>query len=188
MPRKKNPKKPEVEHAHLSVRVEHYEASARAGINHYAFSPQDAWDLEDEDPLYEFAMELRIFGIVTYPEHRAGNEFELTVYGEGARTRRLNLKLKDIQARDKNGVPQYRQYRGKQIPVYDPPSGMGMIEKVRGKQQWTAWLHGSSQFAADALALLGHSRELFLGIHERKAARARWIQAVTLQTTDPADE
>ncbi|MCV0381722.1 hypothetical protein [Nitratireductor sp.] len=189
MPRKKTTqKKPQVEHALVCVKVVRYESRVSAGVSHHAYAPQYAWDLDDNDPLFEFSTELRISGLVTYPDDRAGNELELTVYGEAANSRRLNLKLQDVHVRDKNGSPQYRRYRGTEIPVYDPPEGIGIIEKVRGEASWTGWLRASPQFMTDCLMQLGQDHELFLGIQERKVARARWIQSVTLQTTDPAEE
>jgi len=40
----------------------------------------------------------------------------------------------------------------------------------------------------DALVLLGQQATLFIALHERKAERTRWIQRISLQTTDPAEE
>lgn len=84
-----------------------------------------------------------------------------------------------MQARDKYNAPQYRTYRGKQVPVYVPPKGMGMIDKVRGELRWTG---------SDLLILLGQGRPLFIGIDERKHERTRWLHSVSLQMTDPAQE
>jgi hypothetical protein len=44
------------------------------------------------------------------------------------------------------------------------------------------------RFLNDALLLLGHGMNSFLAIHERKEKRSRWVQGVTLQTADPAEE
>ncbi len=100
----------------------------------------------------------------------------------------IRATLRDVQERDEYGSPKYRPHRGRQIPVYNPPPGMGLIEKVRGEPRWSAWLHVSPSFASDALGLLSNGRSLFLAIHERKKDRARWVQSVSLQTTDPAEE
>jgi len=34
---------------------------------------------------------------------------------------------------DEDGTWKYRRYRGEDIPVYDVPEGIGLIEKVRGR-------------------------------------------------------
>lgn len=189
MPRKaKRQGKPEEEHTLIMIRVEGYEAHVDAGINSAVYAPQYAWDLDDDDPLYKFTSRLQITGTSLYPEKRAGETYELIVYGDDARSRQLDTKLKDTQARDKHGSPQYRSYRGREIPVYGAPKGMGLLDKIRGEPRWTAWLHVMPGFMNDALVLLGQKRDLFLTIHECKIERARWVRRVTLQTHDPQEE
>ena len=186
MPRRHS--KPDEEHSHIAIQVATYEAQANAAINHTAIAPQYAWDLNDDDPLYSFTSHLRIVGDALYPENRTGYRYELTIYGNDAPSRRVDAKLKDVHARDKHGSPQYRSYRGREIPVYNPPKGMGILDKVRGEQRWTAWVHATPRFVSDALALLSLRKELFLTIHERKIERTHWIQGITLQTADPREE
>ena len=66
MPRStKRQKKSGEEHTHLAVKVQRSEASVEAGINHNVYSPQYAWDLDDDDPLYQFTTRLTVAGIVT---------------------------------------------------------------------------------------------------------------------------
>ncbi|RWH76836.1 MAG: hypothetical protein EOQ86_19595 [Mesorhizobium sp.] len=189
MPRKRTrQKRSEEEHTHLAIRVERCEASVEARINYDVYAPQHAWDLDDDDPLYQFTTQLTLVGIATYPEGRAGDSYELTIYGSDSDSRRVSATVKDVQERDEHASPKYRQYRGRQIPIYNPPSGMGLIDKIRGEPRWTAWLRVPPRFTSDALALLSDGRTLFLAIHERKKDRARWIQSVRLQTIDPAEE
>lgn len=190
MPRRtKRRKRPEEEHTHLAIRVEHCEASVEAAINYNVYSPQSAWNANDDDPLHRFTTRLTVAGKSTYPDERAGDTYEVTIYGDNPGSGDVRAAtLRDVQARDEHGSPKYRQYRGRQIPIYDPPPGMGLIDKIRGEPRWTAWLRVSPRFATDALALLTIGRSLFLAIHERKKGRARWVQSVSLQTNDPAEE
>lgn len=181
-------KKPEEEHTHLAIRVERYDASIETAVNHNVYAPQYAWDLDDNDPLYQVNTRLTIAGISTYPEERAGAAYELAVYGDAAPSLRLSATLKDVQARDEYGSPQYREYRGRQIPIYNPPNGTGLLNKVRGEPRWTAWLFVAPRFVSDALVLLGQGKNQFLAIHERKIKRARWIKSISLQTTNPEEE
>lgn len=188
-PKKKQTRKPQEVHTDLVIQVESYDVEIDAAVNHVVYAPQYAWNLDDRDPLYTFTTRLVIRGISTYPQGRAGDQYVLTIYGDDAPSRDIHLTLKDVQKReDKYGSPQYKEYRGKRIPVYEPPSGFGLIEKVRGEKQWTAWLHGPTRFTNDLLTLLGHNRSLFLSLRERKNDRARWVHGVSLQTTDPMAE
>ncbi|MBZ9774069.1 hypothetical protein [Mesorhizobium sp. CO1-1-8] len=186
MSRRKHP--PEDKHTHLAIKVDHCEASLETRIEPGIYQPQYAWDLDNDSPLYRTTVELTFGGVATYPDRRAGEAYELTIYGSHSDLRRSAAMVKDVQARDGRGSLKFRSYRGKQIPIYDPPSGMGLIDKVRGEPRWTAWLPVSPRFASDALALVNSGRSLFLGIHERQSNRAHWIQGLSLRTTDPAED
>jgi len=186
--RKKRQKRPDDEHAFLAIRVDGYEANVGARINHNVFAPQSAWKSGDDDPLFQFPTRLVIFGIITYPEERSGADFEITFLASNAGSEDIQSTLKDVQARDEHGVLGYRAYRGRQIPIYKPPKGMGLVDKVRGESSWVAHLEVSTSFVSNALALLGGGRRLFLAVHERKSDRTRWIQSANLQTTNPAEE
>ncbi|RUW26565.1 hypothetical protein EN858_22130 [Mesorhizobium sp. M4B.F.Ca.ET.215.01.1.1] len=186
--KRKCQKRPEDDHTYLVIRVERYEASVEGAVNYNVYSPQSAWDSDDDAPLYRFTTRLTVAGISIYPEERAGDTYEITVSGDNLGSGDIGATLKDAQERDKYGAPKYRQYRGRQIPIYTPPPGMGLIAKIRGERCWTVWLRVSPYFASDALALLRNGRSLFLAIHERKTNRSRWVQSVSVQTTNPAEE
>lgn len=42
-------------------------------------------------------------------------------------------RFRDVQERDEYNSPKYRRYHGRQIPIYNPPSGIGLIDKIRGE-------------------------------------------------------
>jgi hypothetical protein len=176
------------EYAHVALRVESYKARVEAALNHYAHNPEYAFRDTEEEPLYHFLAHLEIAAIFTFPEDRADQPCELTIYGEDHPESSTYWKLKDVQKRDEHRTPVYRTYRGKDIPVYLPPKGMGVLERARGESRWRGTLWGPPRFVTDLLLLLAHDRTLFLSITERKLERHRWIQSVTLQTTDPAEE
>lgn len=172
----------------VSIHVESYEVSLDASVNSAVYSPQYTWSLNDGSPLYEFKTYLTIRGICISPKERAGEIYDLTMYSADLKASRINATLEDAQKRDEFGSPQYRTYRGKQIPVYDPPKGLSIVEKVRGQPRWTSWLPVQSNFATDLLTLLDHQRPLFLAINERKVERTRWLQHLSIQTTNPEEE
>ena len=189
MPSKKiRQRKPKEEHTHLAIRIECYEASVATSINHDVYAPQYSFHSHERAPLYEFGASLTITGIAKYPTDRAGDSYVVTLYGDDAPSRHLDRTLEDVQVRDEYGSPQYRDYRGRQIPVYEPPGGLGYLEKIKGEERWTAGLFVAPRIVSDMLVLLGHERALYLAIHERKENRTRWIQGLTLQTVDPEEE
>ena len=55
--------------------------------------------------------------------------YELTIYGDDVPSRRRNATLRDAQARDERGSPQYRKYRGREIPVYNRPRAWGFSKR-----------------------------------------------------------
>ncbi|MER8441392.1 hypothetical protein NKH36_34045 [Mesorhizobium sp. M1312] len=91
--RRKQEKKPDEEHTYLAIRVERCEASVEASINYNVYAPQYAWNLDDDDPLHQLRAQLIVTGVATYPEERAGDAYELTIYGDNSR--RLSETVKD---------------------------------------------------------------------------------------------
>lgn len=189
MPRKKKRQsKPQYKHTLIAVRVENYEVRADAGVHHYVYQPHYAWRDIDDDPLFEFSTHIEITGASIYPEDRAGDSYEITIHSETAESARINAKVKEVQARDEYGAPQYRQYRGKSVPVYNPPEGVGHLNKIHGEKKFTGWVFAPPRFLSDYLMLLGQGRELYLSLHERRLQRHRWLHHLSLQTSDPAEE
>lgn len=189
MPRRKpTTTKPKEETTDLAIRVTGHEARVNARVNHDAYQPQYAMNLDDNDPLYDFRNEVTITGTATWPEDRAGQAFELTLYGDDAPSSRTDLRLRDIHARNKHGSLQYRTYRGREVPVFAPPRGMGILDKVRGEPRWRGAIFVARRLVTDALILLRQKRPLYIALDERRIERTRWIRRFHLQTTDPAEE
>ena len=97
-------------------------------------------------------------------------------------------KLSDFQVYDENRVPKYYKVRGEERPIFEPPNGVGYIERLRGTKDWTGCCWLPPQTVSDMLVLLTHITPLYVSIHELKLGRHRWIIGLTLQTTDAADE
>lgn len=188
MPRKARQKKPEEVYTLLSIRVDSHDVCADASINHHVHYPESGLDADHDDPLFTHVTHLTIRGTSTYPDERAGDTYEVTIYGDDAPSRGIDATLKDAQERNEYGSPRYRAYRGRQIPVYRSPAGFGLMDKVRGERAWTAWVNLAPRMVSDMLILLERQRQLYLSIHERRAKRARWVYGITLQTTEPSEE
>ena len=97
---------------------------------------------------------LTITGLAADPRHRAGHRFKVSLWaGDGPSQDHPPISTMPRSA-TATALPNTAHNRGTEIPVYDPPSGLGLLEKVRREPYWTAWLSVEPQFVTDALALL----------------------------------
>lgn len=189
MPRKVSDKKAQPEHTFLAVRVIGYDVRITASINHQVENPKYAFgSLRGDEPIYKHITYLTICGHATYPEKRAGERFEFTVHGDDSPAKELRATLKDVQIRDEFNCPEYREYRGRQIPVVHPIPSLAFIDKNRAEQKRTVWLNVEPRLVSDMLALLGSARTVYVAVHEVKEGRTRWVRRFELQTTDPAND
>lgn len=189
MPRRQKPKKPTAEYTSVAILVDGYEARISASMNYSIEDPRYAiWELRPEEPVYEFATNLTITGTVIQPAELAGHKYEFTIYGDGL-SRHANLTLKDVQVRDeKYNAPQFREYRGRRIPVVRHIPGMATVEKERGALTHRAALFIVPRTVSDMLRLLASGRKVYVDLQESKEERRRWVRRFELQSTDPSEE
>lgn len=178
-------KKPGEEYAILGIQVTGYIARVDASINYEVRDPHHFY--EDAE-IYKFGTSLEIDGVCTYPDERAGEEYQFTIYGTEPGSGRFDLKLDDCHTRDEDGTRAYHVNRDKETPVYDVPKGIGPLERRRKTQPWLGWCWVSPPVVTDMLTLLPNVNPLFVQIHEIKIGRKRWIVGLTLQTSDPSEE
>jgi hypothetical protein len=189
MPRRRvKRKKSEGTHSMLIMKVSGYDAELDFSVNMDVYQPQYAISPSDDDPLFKASSDLRIRCVFIEPEDRVGNKVVFHLFGDGAVSRKLNITLKDAQCRGKHNEPLYKTYRGREIPIYKPPKGLSVLEKVRGEPEWNAWIRVPTELISDMLALLGQREELYVAIHEWKFERRRWIRSISVRTTDPLEE
>lgn len=184
MPRNNDEPKSE----YLTLRVTKHEIRVDSAVNFCVYMPHWFDRYTGNDPLYEFESELIIHAVPVYPKVRTGDTYELKVRGRALRAGEQELTLKDIQLRDKDGSPAFRSYRGKQIPVYERPKGLGLFEKVRGESFWTAYLSAPPRTVSDMLSLLERRSELYVDLRLEWHDRKRWIRRYSLQTAAPSDD
>jgi hypothetical protein len=173
-------------YTHLSIKVESYEASTSAGINHHAYEPQYAWRSTDDEPVYELRNSVVVSGTALWPENRAGDRYAIALHGSSGRD--FDNRLKDLAELDQHGTPRYRSYRGREVPVYQPPRGLGVLNKVRGQPSWTTYLFMKPALVDRWLPLLTSTTGLFVELTECKVERDRWIRSLALSTADPLAE
>ncbi len=190
MPSKQKHGRPkQAEHSFIAIRVDRYDVGAEASINYQVEQPQYAFgDLTDDEPVYKYVTHLKITGAATHPEERAGERYELMIYGDDSPTRNVHLKLRDVQVKNDYNSPQYREYRGRRIPVVNPIPGFTILNRDRGDGTWMSSINIAPRLVSDMIALLGTGRTVYLALHECKARRVRWVRRIGLQTIDPATE
>ena len=177
-------------HTSVAVLVDGYEARISASVNYSVEDPRySIWELRPEEPVFQFVTHLTIAGSVIQPAELAGHRYEFTIYGNDGPSRDVNLTLKDVQVRDeKYNSPQYREYRGRRIPVVRHIPGMATVDKERGAPTHRARLNVAPRLVSDMLVLLASGRKTYLDVQECKEARHRCIRRFELQTTDPTQE
>ena len=186
--KKKTTRKLIEQYTDIAVRVDLYEVRATVSINHDLQSPEFAYLLDEDAPVYQFDTHLEIFGTSVAPSSRAGDEYHLSLFGDGSSSGSVNRTLKSMQERDEDNALKYRTYRGRTVPVYREPQGLAVISKQRGEPRWTVWVPALPRFVSDVLILLGQDRQVYITLYERKIARRRWLQYLTIQTDDPRED
>lgn len=184
MPRKSRPKDREI-FTLLSVKVERRDARVETSIHSDLRSQRPVFD-RPTDPVYEVRTMIEVSGVVVNPDTRQGERFDLTILGEISTE--PPLVLKDMQATDDDRRPMFKAYRGVQYPLYVAPRGLALLQRLRGQPGWSAWIFAAPRLLSDMLTLLSSPRQLYLSVHEKKTGRERWVQSLSLQTSDPANE
>lgn len=144
--------------------------------------------LDSDEPVFTSDIKLEITGTCIWPESRANEKYEITIYDEDVG--RTEPKVKDIHARNKDGVPIYRKRRGREVPVYNFPAGFCLLQRNRhvGALQACIWV--APQLTSEILAVLSlsSSRPIYIAMDERMRERKRWIDNLRVQTNNPAEE
>ena len=154
----------------LSIPLSGFGASVDASVNHEARDKRHHY----ADPkIYQFHTSVELEGVCDYPEERSGDSYIISVHGWENEEGKFKVRLSDRHVLDEDGARKYRKVRGEEIPVYDVPDGLGLIEKVRGEKRWSGFCWVSPGTVSDMLALLPHVSPLYMAIHECKVGRTR---------------
>jgi len=180
MPRKKI--KSVDQYAFLTINVDKFSTAVNTSISGQA---RERHQDNDNVSLYSFGCSAEIQGTCTYPPERVDENYRIDISTKPQSQLDFDAKLKDTRVRDEHGSFKYRKMRGRSLPVYDIPEGLGLLDKERGTNNWSGWLWVPEQTLTQMLILLTNVKPLYLEIHERKIERTRWINGITLQTIDP---
>jgi len=182
---KKTKKQPKPTFDFLGIEIEHYDANIDISINHKA---RDKRYIYSNPKVFHYYTKIEIQGPLVYPDERMPGTYNITIYGDEREDGEFTSRLDNYHVRGNDGDPIYRKDRGKEIPIFDAPSGVGYLEKIRGTDDWKgcAWL--PPVIVTNMLTLLPHVSPLYLAIHELKIDRVRWMNGISLQTIHPSIE
>ncbi|MDB4409293.1 hypothetical protein N9235_00560 [Gammaproteobacteria bacterium] len=178
-------KKAQEEYTFLGLELTGYKAAVDAAINYEVKNLRNCFS---DTRIYRFDSSVEITGTCIYPDERALENYEISVYGREESSGELDLTLKDCHVLDDDYTPKYRKIRGKEVPVYKIPKGLGLLNRIRGTKNWSGYAWVPPRTVSDMQVLLVGTRPLYLALHELKIGRHRWIDSLTVQTTNPAEE
>ena len=177
--------KPVAQYSYLTIIVDKFSAAVNMSVNDQA---RERRQQNDNVSLYSFSCSVEIHGTCTYPPERVQENYRIDISTKPQSQIDFDAKLKDTRVMDEDGSFKYRKVRGRSLPVYDIPEGLGLLDKDRGTRNWNGWLWVPEQTLTQMLILLTNVKPLYLEIHERKIKRTRWINGLRVQTTDPNEE
>ena len=178
-------RKPRVQYELLTLQAEDYSVTVNASISYRAREQRPE---SDKIPLYSFGHTIEIVGTCTSPDERAGETYRIIMEPPESDEHTFDTTLSDVQVKDENGLAKHRKVRGQLVPVYDIPEGLGSLGRKRGPINWegTVWLPEPTLM--QTMIVLTNRQPLYLQIYERKIDRTRWIDGLTLRTTDPRED
>ena len=180
-------KRPEDLHTYLSIVIEKFSVRSEASLNtNLVLDRPIFYDLED--PAHHFTTSLEVCGFCNSPKDREGDQYVFNFRGGDIYAGELDATLKDFQALDEHGAPVYKKYRRELIPVFTKPRGIATLDKRRGEGIWDAWITVKQSLVHDMLVTLTHIKPVYIAVHEKKEDRRRWVQSISLQSTNPEEE
>ncbi|PCJ95120.1 MAG: hypothetical protein COA45_12390 [Zetaproteobacteria bacterium] len=172
------------EYLPLGIEITNHTTAINASIN---YEVRKTRKCTGDEEIYSFNSYIEIEGFRIYPEGHNDITYSITIYGEERADWPFSLKLNDCQKIDDELIPIYRKIRGKEVPVYDLPKGIGYIERQRGIQHWRGAIWVPQRTITDMLALLPHVQPLYLDILTIMEKKHQNITSLSLQTNNPAE-
>jgi len=192
MSRKKATRKPKDEWNTFGLRVFDYNVTLEWGFNS---TIHDKRFRSDDSPVYAANQYLHLDCVVIWPEEQEGDIYHITLseplkdWFFGPPTD-FNVKLGQFAVEDKDGNRKYGKYKGQEIPIYNPPFEIGMINKSSGEYQ--AWARVEANFLAQMIKLVLSQNTLYVRIGEwikpkppgAGRGRNRWINGISIHLGD----
>lgn len=106
-----------------------------------------------DDRIFTACSWLEIRGKCFYPEDREGEKFVITLMANPCPAG-FNEALRDVQLRNEHGVPQYRPYRGVEVPVFESPLSVTRLLRDSKVEPWQAYANVPEYYVRDCLLAL----------------------------------
>jgi hypothetical protein len=174
--------KPVVRQEYLTLKVEDFSVEVSTAVNPEARKPSQEDDSVD---LYDYGSFIQITAICTSPEDHVNQRFGITVLRNRPHAVDFDATLRNVRLRDQDGTPTYRERRGRPLPLYDIPPGFTLLNRRRGTVDWEGAVWMPEQTITQLLMVLMPRKPLYLQIVVRTIDRERWLDSVTVQTSDP---
>lgn len=181
------PKRKKVEavmHEHLLIQVTEHAAYIDGGINPEIFEPRRYWH---KCKVYTSSNNLELTGVCRDPEDRSGSAYRISIHGDVDGPLNFDAILDDYHARDDSGNYKYRRRGDREMPVYDPPDSIGLLQRNRETAQWNGWCWLPLPIVSDMIALAFQTPTLYLALHEIKVGRHYKIRGIALYSREPED-
>lgn len=164
----------------LSIIVDKFEVSSLFGTNYEAHQKYAL----PETPVFRSYSQIELSGRILDPVNRCGYSIEISLSGIEPNQCHFKAQLQDFEVKDNAGHPKYRKSPNGNIPVYAPPTSIGIVEKVRGEQRWKAYAWIPPSLLTDILIILTNHSQVYVSINEVKKNRSRLITSISVNT-DP---
>lgn len=192
MARKKTTKKPKDEWNTFGLRVFDYNVDLDWGFNS---AIHDKNRRSDESPVYESHQRLYLDCIVIWPEEQEGDVYHITLtepikdWFLGPPTD-FRIKLGEFAVKDKHGNRKYRNYKGSEIEIYEPPFEIGSIDKGGG--EFHAYIWTETKILAQMINLVLSQNTIYAHIGEvikpklpgTGRGKNRWINRISIHLGD----
>lgn len=178
-------KKEKPEYSFLGIKIENFDVIADASINYEV--RYNLRECSGDERVYNFGTKIEITGNCNYPEECVGVPYTITIYGDDRRQDQFNMRLKDFHAIDDQWQKVYRKVKDGMRPVYNVPTGIGYLEKIRASESWSGYIWATPRFASDILKLLNVDRPMYIEIHRLKEGRGYTISSLSVKTIDPRE-
>ncbi|GAA5526180.1 hypothetical protein Maes01_02775 [Microbulbifer aestuariivivens] len=173
------------EYSFICAEVKDYSVRVSGEIN---YEIHDRRYAHPECRVFRYETDLDLRGTISYPEDRAGDEINISIWGHNPQDGHFSATLDEFHVRDAAGLPKYRKRGDRSDPVYESPESVGFIERRRGTRIWSGAAYMPPAIVSDILTLLVGDGQAFLMINELKIGRRRAIRSITLQNRHPENE
>jgi hypothetical protein len=176
--------KKKIEYSFLSLLVTDFNIRSSVCVNPEA---RDNRYSAPETKIYEQNSTIDIQCSNIDPDEPLKDTYHFSLLGFPASHMNPDLALANYHVEDNRGFKKYRKLNDREVPVYDIPKGMNVIDKKRGERHWSSALWLTPAIVSDIIVLLLSGKDIYVACHVRCEDRVAWLNGFNLQTENPLD-